>query len=149
MGSVDHPHTAEGALRFQRFSDSVELAASLASVAVARLHARRVLHDWHLKACPPAAEQVVSELVANSVTATEMSGLAAPVRLTLLGGAKNLLVAVWDNAPATPVQPVPDPDSESGRGLLLVEAFSSDWSWSLLSPEQGGGKIVRAVIDLP
>lgn len=146
MRTVDQPLVRADTARFRRFSDSVELAPCPASVGVARLHVRRTLRDWNMSAFSGDAEQVVSELIANSATATETAGLNSPVRLTLLAGPASVLVAVWDGVPAPPVRANADADAENGRGLMLVEAFSSGWSWKPLPPERGGGKIVRATI---
>lgn len=149
MHTADQPRLAADSPQFHRFSDSAEFAPRPASVAVARLHVRRVLHDWHMDTLSGAVEQVVSELTTNSVIATQAAGSDTPVRLALFAGAESILVAVWDSVSDPPVRSDAAADAENGRGLLLVEAFSASWSWKPLPPEGGGGKIIRAVIDTP
>jgi anti-sigma regulatory factor (Ser/Thr protein kinase) len=83
--------------------------------------------------------------VTNSVTATRAAGLDTPVRVTLLGGLRTLLVAVWDASPETPAPADAADDDENGRGLLIVQALTAKWDWKK-SPPQRGGKVVRALI---
>ena len=40
-----------------------------------------------------------------------------------------LLIEVWDGIPDAPAAAYPEPDEESGRGLMLVEAACDHWSW--------------------
>lgn len=134
---------------FGRCSDRLELGPFPGAVPSARLHVRHVLREWQLERLADSTESVVAELIANSVAATQDAGLDAPVRLTLLAGQENVLVVVWDGVADPPVRSDTDEDAECGRGLLLVEAFSSEWGWKPIPAECGGGKIVRAVIDTP
>ncbi|MCL2586492.1 MAG: hypothetical protein FWE35_29030, partial [Streptosporangiales bacterium] len=60
-----------------------------------------------------------------------------------------VLVVVWDPVPLAPSLTSPDTDSEHGRGLLLVDAFSAWWDSVPVPADRGGGKLVRARIDLP
>lgn len=134
---------------FGRRSDRLELGPFPGAVPSARLHVRHVLREWKLEHLADSTESVVAELIANSVAATRDAGLDSPVRLTLLAGQGNVLVVVWDGVVDPPVRSDADENAECGRGLLLVEAFSSEWSWKPIPSERGGGKIVRAVIDTP
>lgn len=69
------------------------------------------------------------------------------MRLVLLAALRTVLIVVRDasNAPPVPASRPAGVDyfAERGRGLLLVEAFSSSWSWKLAP---GGGKVVRALV---
>lgn len=134
---------------FGRCSDCLELGPLPGAIPSARLHVRHVLREWKLEHLANSTESVVAELIANSVVATRDAGLDASVRLTLLAGQGNVLVVVWDAVTDPPVRSDTDDDAECGRGLLLVEAFSSEWGWKPIPAERGGGKIVRAVIDTP
>jgi hypothetical protein len=107
-------------------------------------------------------EQVIAELVANAVAATRgvrWVPKQPPVRLWLLGsgGQGNddlgnrgqgsggqVMVVVWDAGTAPPVQRSPGREAESGRGLLLVDAFA-DWGY-YLPPPNYGGKVVHALL---
>jgi hypothetical protein len=140
--------------------DYLELAAITEAVPSARYHARLVLREW--QAAPLAdntaladntelaydVEQVVAELVANAAAATQAIKRWAPkqppVRLWLLAGQGQALVAVWDATTAIPVPERPTQDEESGRGLLMVAALAH-WGY-YLPPQNFGGKVVHALL---
>lgn len=130
-------------------SDSVELAAHPAVVAQARLRSRLALRDWNLEDVAGDVGQVVSEIVANAVTATRSAGLGTGIRLTLLFDGEGILVSVWDAAPSVPAPASPDEDSEHGRGLLIVGALAEWVECRPVPASRGGGKLVRARIALP
>jgi hypothetical protein len=145
--------------------DYLELAAVTEAVPSARYHARLVLREW--QAAPLAdntaladntelaydIEQVVAELVANAVTATQSvrrwMPKQPPVRLWLLGRAERVtttqaMVIVWDATTAIPVPKRPTQDEESGRGMLLVGALAH---WGYYPPPHNyGGKVVHALL---
>jgi anti-sigma regulatory factor (Ser/Thr protein kinase) len=84
-----------------------------------------------------AAELLVSELVTNAVRAS--AGLAGgrrngasadtvpTVRFWLPADRRRVLIQVWDSCQRKPERQDPGLEAESGRGLLLVEALSSEW----------------------
>jgi hypothetical protein len=74
--------------------------------------------------------------------------VVAPVRVWLGSDTRCLLVAVADVSPRPPVRLNLDPDVEGGRGLALVEAFSSRWGWHP-TPMAGLVKVVWAEWRLP
>jgi hypothetical protein len=135
----------------------LELGAYRPAAGSARGHARNVLGEWRLGHLSDAVLQVVSELVSNSVAATEQvawEGGRPPVRLWLLGGpgasgAGEALVLVWD---AVAREPAPRPAGEldeSGRGLAIVDCLSGrQWDWYLPGAPHGG-KVTRALVDCP
>ena len=59
-----------------------------------------------------------------------------------------VLVAVADASPRPPMRLNLEPDAEGGRGLALVEAFSSRWGWHPASIA-GLVKVVWAEWRLP
>jgi hypothetical protein len=76
----------------------------------------------------------VSEIVTNAVRAArglEAAGQAEAarsiVRLWLTVEEHGVFVLVWDGNSALPEQQAPQPDAESGRGLLLVDMLSEAW----------------------
>lgn len=92
---------------------------------------------------------MVTELVANAVAASAGLRSAAAAVLVWLGSDGHcVLVAVADANPRPPVRLNPEPDAEGGRGLALVEAFSSRWGWHLASTA-GLVKVVWAEWRLP
>lgn len=138
------------------------LGALPTAVACARLHARQVMWEWGLAELSDAVEQVVSELVTNGVTAAVACSnaprlFALPfVRLRLSADQQHALVEVWDSSPSLPVLADVDLDSESGRGLLLVEAISARWGYYYVTcevtptePRDPAGKIVWALVGEP
>lgn len=85
-----------------------------------------------------AAEVVVCELASNAVKASRPNDVVA-VRLTATSG--SVLIEVWDGNDAGPRITNPDTDREDGRGLLMVSALSTRWSWYRT---RTGGKVVWA-----
>ncbi|MEU6485023.1 ATP-binding protein [Streptomyces sp. NPDC046887] len=78
------------------------------------------------------AAQVVAELASNAMVHGRVPGRDFRLELAVDDGGKRLRVAVSDTRndrlppdPGTPV--VPPEDSESGRGLLIVEALADRW----------------------
>lgn len=93
------------------------------------------------------ASQIVAELATNAATHGRVPG--RDFRLTLYIIANTLRIEVTDTSgdrPPRPRQTVPEADSESGRGLLLVEALADRWGWA---PELRPRKTVWAEVVLP
>jgi len=93
---------------------ALTLAAVEGSVPSARAHARQLLCEWGQAEVSQDAGAVVTELVANAVVAS---------------AGHCVLLAVADASPRPPVRLNLESDAEGGRGLALVEAFSSRWGW--------------------
>ena len=120
----------------------LELAALTTAVPCARLHARSIALEWGLPADQrDAVELIVSELVTNGIKASE--GLASPViRLWLGSDGQRILVQVWDGRDELPEHSDAGPDSDSGRGLMIVDALSADWG----AYREADGKVVWALV---
>lgn len=129
-------------------TDTLELGALPSAVPSARLHTRLILCEWQLHDLADDAEHVVAEVITNAIEATHAAGLHTPVRLTLIADHASVLIVAWDAVPIppTPTGPRADADSESGRGLLIVESLSAWWDCKPVPAERGGGKLVRAMI---
>jgi hypothetical protein len=133
--------------------DYLELAAVAEAVPSARYHVRLVLKEW-LEGEPALSvdqaydiEQVVAELVANAVAATQAVPWTVkqpPVRLWLLGRTTASMVAIWDGSTAIPVPRMAPEGEESGRGLLLVGALAR-WGYYLTAPHHSG-KVIYALL---
>jgi hypothetical protein len=123
--------------------DYLELGALPGAVPSARLHARHILWEWGLASIGEAVEQVVSELLGNSVAAARAMPQIEPVRLWLLTDARKVLVMAWDANPQPPALIDAGENAENGRGLFLVQAFSERWG-SYPTPQMGG-KVVWAL----
>ncbi|WP_229852060.1 ATP-binding protein [Streptomyces albospinus] len=100
------------------------------------------------------AAAIVGELAANAVTHGRVSGRDFELRLVKLPGSARpgtLRIEVADTrTERRPPDPwtltPPAPDSETGRGMILVAALATCWTVLDRSPV---GKIVRADLDLP
>jgi anti-sigma regulatory factor (Ser/Thr protein kinase) len=109
----------------------LELAALDTAPACARKHAKAVILEWGLPALADTAELLVSELVTNAVRASAAlpsRTLPSPVvELWLVSDGQSIVAHVRDDSNVMPERRDADPDSASGRGLLLVEALGKDW----------------------
>ena len=68
--------------------------------------------------------------------------MSPAVALRLFSDGRRVVIHVWDGSSEMPLRQDVDADSESGRGLLLVESLSRDWG----SYPKAGGKVVWARI---
>jgi anti-sigma regulatory factor (Ser/Thr protein kinase) len=99
------------------------------------------------------AELLVSELVTNAVrfggdpARTQRHSERASASLISLSLRRfygNLLIEVHDASHDPPVLSGHDDCAESGRGLVLVNALSKEWSYFF---PPGGGKVVYCVLE--
>lgn len=90
-------------------------------------------------------ELVTSEIVTNSVQASQLLDQPSVVRLWLFSDKERVLIVVWDASPHPPMPSAHSADDprESGRGLMLVEAISDQWSWYFT--RETTGKVVWAL----
>jgi anti-sigma regulatory factor (Ser/Thr protein kinase) len=133
---------------------SLELGPFPGAVPCARLHAKLILWEWGMQAIADAVELVVSELVTNALMASNDLAIArfpgcaiggvSPVGLWLACDRRKVLIEVWDASTDLPVCQDLEPETESGRGLQLVEAMSADWG-SYASADRSG-KMVWAIV---
>ena len=132
----------------------LELAALPSAVPCARLHARQVLWEWSQAALAEVVELLVSELVTNAVQASAqlasgqhagaIAGGVPIVRFWLASDHRRVLIQVRDSCDWQPQRQEPRPEAESGRGLLLVEALSSEWGTYV--DARRAGKVIWALI---
>jgi anti-sigma regulatory factor (Ser/Thr protein kinase) len=119
----------------------VRFAPTSAAVPVVRAKAVQTLTEWSVdEQSRDLAALVVSELVTNAVRASQLDDDFIAVRLSIAGS--DVLVEVWSQPDATmPQAQRPDTDSETGRGLALVEALTSRWD---AYQAKSGGVVVWA-----
>ena len=100
------------------------------------------------------AELLVSELVTNAVRFTgdpartlrySERANASLISLSLRHFREGLLIEVYDTDDTPPVLSRHDDHAESGRGLVLVNALSKEWSYFF---PPGGGKVVYCVLEI-
>ena len=122
---------------------SVPLSATPRGARLARLLACEQLREWGLPLDP--AEHLVAELAANAATHGRVPG--RDFRLTLYVVGDTLRIEVTDTrGDRLPHTELPPPDTESGRGLLLVDALSTRWG---VSPGPAPRKTVWAEVTFP
>jgi anti-sigma regulatory factor (Ser/Thr protein kinase) len=91
----------------------------------ARHWVRETLVGWKLGRLVAPAEQIASELIANSVTHARAG---ASVLVLLMYAAGTLRLEVRDEDPLNlPTLKSPSPCAEDGRGLFLVDELSQRW----------------------
>ncbi|WP_433341355.1 ATP-binding protein [Streptomyces sp. CA-253872] len=114
------------------------------SAPEARNTVKRLLHRWGWEGGLDAALLITTELVANAVRHTSTGGeQRRPLVLRMEVGADDgLLVEVRDGSRDFAPAPRTHPESESGRGLLLIRGLGAVLTWSALP--DGGGKCVAA-----
>lgn len=93
-----------------------------------RAIARSLLAEWEMAGLTDAVELGVTELIANVVRHVRDRRCEVVV-LRTSGGVR---VEVTDGCGRLPVFPAePQPDAESGRGLLLLDAVADKWGVDL------------------
>jgi anti-sigma regulatory factor (Ser/Thr protein kinase) len=133
---------------YPQLTSSLTLAAVPTAAGVARSFVRQHLSQWGLNQLTEDAELVLSELVANAVTATgstnprprwgDLHDLAL-IGIRLVVTVDSLVIEVWDRSPSPPVPRLPEQADEEGRGLLIVDALCRRWNYFY---HESGGKAV-------
>jgi hypothetical protein len=124
--------------------NSLLLGALAGAVPSARAHVQQLLWEWSRNELGHDVGLVALELVGNSVKASgAFRPTVARIQVWLGSDPHHVLVAVTDASPQRPVRLNPGPDTERGRGLALVEAFSNRWGWYPVRAT-GAAKVVWA-----
>jgi anti-sigma regulatory factor (Ser/Thr protein kinase) len=106
------------------------------------------------EATTETAELLASELVTNAVRFASDPGRApqdsksvnaSVISLSLRHFRGSLLIEVYDADDNPPVLSASGDYAESGRGLVLVNALSKEWSYFF---PPGGGKVVYCVLEI-
>ncbi|MQY06431.1 ATP-binding protein [Actinomadura macrotermitis] len=97
----------------------------------------KVFAEWGLDA--ETARLCVSELAGNAMTHTASATITVRAFLTERGP----VIEVFDDSPALPVVHAFDCDSESGRGLAMLELMTVSLGWRPVAPR---GKCVHALL---
>jgi anti-sigma regulatory factor (Ser/Thr protein kinase) len=119
------------------------------AVPCGRLHARNVLFEWHLTGLTEDAELIVSELLTNAYTASRPEGQfhdLTPITLRLRANSQFLIIEVWDRCPDDPHAKAQDTESDTGRGLTIVEALANRWGYARTAAYR---KVVWAELLVP
>jgi anti-sigma regulatory factor (Ser/Thr protein kinase) len=122
----------------------------------ARLYTRSFLDSCRgmTQSTAETAELLVSELVTNAVRFSgdparalrySERANAGLISLSLRHFPHGLLIEVYDTDSNPPIRSDPDDDAENGRGLMLVEALSKEWSYFFPA---GVGKVVYCFLEI-
>ena len=103
---------------------AVTLPAVRQAVADGRGWSRKIMKEWQLDDMTDVVQQLVSELVTNSIQHADTS--CVRVLLTHASGTLRLDVSD-DDVISLPVRAQAGVDDVSGRGLGIVEALSDTW----------------------
>lgn len=102
----------------------ITLPAVRQAVADGRAWSRRIMKEWQLDDVTDVVQQLLSELVTNSVEHAVTSG----VRVLLVHATGTLRLDVTDDdVVSLPVRAQAGADDIRGRGLTIVEALSDRW----------------------
>lgn len=131
----------------------LDLASNASGVRWGRVHAADTFRAWQVPAdVTDSALLVVSELLTNAVRHARLPfedadggsrTLGCSLLLFLTG--RGLTVAVYDQDARPPKTVDAALDSESGRGLLLVQSLSDRWGFT----PNASGKLVWALLRMP
>ncbi|WP_327733811.1 ATP-binding protein [Streptomyces nojiriensis] len=122
-----------------------------ASVPQVRSRVRATLDGWRVPVeVADALLVAVSELVGNVV---RHAGGAGRMRVAVAEGGGWLRLEVADRGSGLPRLPAPraevDPESEGGRGLLMVHLLTAELGGELSVMANGLGKAVRVRVPAP
>ncbi|CAN5160715.1 hypothetical protein BH24ACT10_BH24ACT10_15730 [soil metagenome] len=107
--------------RLARPREVLDLDSGPASAAQARAAVAACSVRLGLEEIRDDVVLVVSEMVTNAVRHAQ-----PPVGLEIEAGEDDVVIAVCDGSPQTPVARAADVDAEGGRGMLLVDLLSDD-----------------------
>lgn len=148
LGAAEHGSAAGTARQGWPLQTHLELAALPRAPGCARDHVRSLAYEWGVPALADIAELLVSELVTNSVQASERLKTRADlatvpaIRVWTTSDGVCLVIHVWDASDQMPVLKDSAADAENGRGLLLVSALGKDWG----AYRKAQGKVVWVMI---
>lgn len=132
-------------------ADNLDLAAVPSASGTARMFTKATLMAWRASWLIENATLIVAELVTNAIKATGVTTEAVSydklttINLRILGFREVIFFEVWDCDARLPIQGEAGPDSETGRGLTIVQALASRWG---VYPAPNGGKVVWAEVPV-
>ncbi len=101
----------------------VRLTREPAAAAEARRHVRAVILTWKVPVDPDIAVLLASDLVTNAITYGNGETLTLAIRCSR----GHLRIDVYDPSRSLPKAEVEPTATETGRGLVLVAALSTEW----------------------
>jgi anti-sigma regulatory factor (Ser/Thr protein kinase) len=127
---------------------SLVLDAADTAPGDARASLHECLSQWQLGHLEDDAASILSEIVANAVTASQEAApegdVPAAITVTIAADGDELWLSAWDPDPIPPpADYIPGTWDESGRGLIIVKALSYRWG---TAPAANDGKHVYATL---
>ena len=129
---------------------SLRLSSTRRGARLARSLAVQQLTEWcgipYDSAAARAVALITAELASNAITHGHLPG--RDFRLTLLLVSQTIRIEVTDTRPERllPNPPVTPADAESGRGLLLIDAYAERWGCTV---RDAYTKTVWAELSIP
>jgi anti-sigma regulatory factor (Ser/Thr protein kinase) len=127
----EHDSGAGRASQRWKHTSSLPLASLRSAPQCGRLHAWNILQEWNLSHLADDAGLLISEMLTNAVNATR-----DPICLRLLADHLQLIIEVWDCAPANPKPRIADSEDEGGRGCAVMQATANRWGYQRVSDRQ-------------
>lgn len=103
----------------------IRLRRGPVAVPEARSHVRAAIRSWDVPVDPDTAILLTSELVTNAVR----NEVAGSIVLAISCSRGHFRVDVHDTSCSLPVMADAPADSETGRGLMLVDSLSAEWGF--------------------
>ncbi|WP_261554290.1 ATP-binding protein [Frankia tisae] len=143
-----------------RRASRITLPTGAVTVPQLQRHVWSMLREWRLSPLVDVIELATRDsLIAHAVQvsrgsattpASNSPGKDPPpvvLRLSILG--QVVLAEVWDHTPTPPALADPDPTTEHGRGLRLIEALADRWSFDLTCPAGKAAWCVFRTVSQP
>lgn len=118
---------------------SLELVPDPTSPRKARRFIATTLREWGCEQVVDVAKLLVTEVVTNAVRYVHSRAV-----LSARYDGDRLEVRVRDESDTVPTLRPVDPEDQSGRGLMLVNALADQWG---VEPSAHGGKTVYFALD--
>lgn len=103
-------------------STHLQLPSAAASAARARAFVRACLQQWHHDELAEIAQLLTSELVTNAVLHARTT-----IELRVARTPDGVRVEVHDGNPEQPERSPRYPDTNTGRGIMLLDALAASW----------------------
>lgn len=110
-------------------------------IKVARDHVAAIAADW------PVDEYLVRVVVSELITNAIRHAVTDEIRVDARSDGHVCVVEVWDGDATLPVVCRPSPDTEGGRGLMIVGGLVT--RWGTVRDDRDGGKTVFAEWTTP
>jgi anti-sigma regulatory factor (Ser/Thr protein kinase) len=102
-----------------------------ANPRVVRAYVRDVLADDAGRVDVADVELMTSEITTNAALHSRSGASGGGLQVTVLRSTDRVRLEFQDDGGGDSMPRIPESAVESGRGLQIVDALSSDWGWSI------------------